>query len=393
MVMTIYFKDFKKEKIGLEVSPTTTIAEAKQLLAKEKQCQECQLKMIFNGKVLQNSSTLDSCKLKDGDQVIFMISKKKAATPAATVTYSESPPSNTTIEGKVDTEACSSQHNSEKTVSEVGEARGSKEQASTDPGFVTGSHRDQAISRIMEMGYARDQVETALRAAFNNPNRAVEYLVMGIPGNLQTNTEAAPNTVSSAQPISEPEPASNTGHGAAHEDDLFAQAAAELRKNRGVTDTTTPAAGNSDNSSLQTIGLTFEDLMQLRSVINGDPEALPPLLESLSERYPELREKIMGNPEVFVSMLLQAVGGAIPSESVDESTVFRSEDPELPNSTTEESAPARAQEMLQLSLEDVTAIDRLCELGFDRDLVIQVYVACDKNEEVAANMLFTNYSE
>ncbi len=42
---------------------------------------------------------------------------------------------------------------------------------------------------------------------------------------------------------------------------------------------------------------------------------------------------------------------------------------------------------IQLAEDEMQAVDRLCELGYDRLAAIQVYLACDKNESLAANLL------
>lgn len=376
-MVSIVFKDFKKEKIPLELDLSSTVLDAKTQLAQKKDCEESQIKLIYSGKVLQDAKSLQVSGLKEGDQVIFMISKKKSTT--TTVTEPQSKEASVPVTQSPAPQTSTSEAPAAQTQEQAG--------SSADPGFVIGAQRNEAVERIMEMGYEREQVDRALRAAFNNPDRAVEYLLMGIPENLQQQQQQQQQQ-SQEQESGDVEQeeagphAESTGEAAG--EDLFAQAAQRGGASGGETEG--EAAGASGGAP-GSIGLTMEDLLALRQVVSGNPEALAPLLENLSNRYPQLREQIMANPEVFVSMLLEAVG-----ENLEDAMTGIDEPGALESGVAATEQPGEDVNV-EVSENDEQAIARLCELGFERALVMQVYFACGKNEEIAANMLFNEFGD
>lgn len=356
--MQIVFKDFKKEKIPVEIELTDSVLSGKEKLASVKNCDVEQIKLVYSGKILQNDKSFESFSIKEGDQIIFMISKPKktpepvkveAAVPTETVTAAEPTPatSTPTVEATPETSA-----------EPVGEFTASS--------FAQGGAREVAIQNIMGMGFERVQVERALRAAYNNPDRAVEYLITGMP--LQEEEPEAP-----AAPVAVSESAADAEStmevDAAPVDDsgnLFEQAAQSNQNADAV-----PAQG---------------DMMsQVRHILQTQPEMAEVILQQLAQSNPQLSEVIQSNPEAFLRYITEGDEGAlagalgIPEEYI----------------TAAEGEEAEAEEgyQIQITEDENAAITRLCELGFDRNLVIQVYFACDKDEETTANLLFTDHAD
>ncbi|NXD32574.1 RHP23 protein, partial [Spelaeornis formosus] len=190
--------------------------------------------------------------------------------------------------------------------------------------FLAGPQLQQAIEGMVEMGFERDQVMRALRASFNNPDRAVEYLFSGNIPNVEGPVPAAP--------------AAGPGAGAA------AGPGAE-----GL-------GGLGDSPQMQ----------RVRQMVQQNPALIQPLLQQIAATNPELAQLINQNPQALYDLL----GGAGDEGDEDDDMMG----PQVMH--------------VNLTQEEAAAVERLEALGFDRQLVLQAYMLCDKNEELAANFLF-----
>jgi len=258
----------------------------------------------------------------------------------------------------------------------------SAQRSMNDPAMMMGTERQAALDNMVAMGFERAEAERAMRAAFYNPDRAVEYLINGIPAGAQQQQQQQ------QQAPAPPAAATATEDDAAMDDmmteltegggqdepvNLFEAAAAAGRGGAGARTAGAASGGQAGLDSIGGIGggdetnLDFlrenPTFQNLRRLVQQQPQMLETVLQQVGASNPQLAQMINSNPEAFLQLL---------GEGADEEGV---------------PLPPGAQNV-SVTEEERDAIERLCRLGFERDMVIQAYFACDKNEELAANFLF-----
>jgi len=222
-----------------------------------------------------------------------------------------------------------------------------------------------------EMGFPKDQVMRAMRASFNNPDRAVEYLMTGIPAHLEREA-AGPSAGAPQQPAQQggtaaagaaqpaaatpaAAPAANTGG----PQNLFQLAQQQQQSGGGGNNAA--AAANIDIEALRSNPI----VQQIRQQLLTNPEGVQPLIQNILATNPEVADTLrtfLNNQE----MLMQLFGDAFEGEG----------------------AQGQAGQQIAVTPEEMASIERLQGMGFSRGQAIQAFIAADRNEEFAANLLF-----
>ena len=181
------------------------------------------LKLIHQGKVLDNEKTLEEAGVSESGFVVVMVSKAKAApkaaaaapaapapapAPAPAAAPATAAPTETPAAAAAPAATPAAPERAEAPEADAAATPAAPTPSATDaaaainaasPSYggaastmVTGDVISETVKQLMDMtGQDEAAVKTALRAAFNNPDRAVEYLFNGLPAGFEA-AQAAP---------------------------------------------------------------------------------------------------------------------------------------------------------------------------------------------------------
>jgi len=392
--MQIIVKTLKQTQFALTVDKTDTVAIVKQKIEQQEGSQHylaSTQKLLYQGKILSDDNkTLGDYGVEDSTFLVIMTSKPVPTTAAPT---KPTPPPQSTPQPEKKPEPKPATQESTTPPPAAPTSAAPTNYADRASALVTGPAREEMVLKIMEMGFERPDVERALRASFNNPDRAVEYLMTGIPNIPEPQAPVVPAATGGAgrgghsPTTGTPQPTQPSGPVAAP----FPVPGAAGRGAAAPAPTAAGAwpsavgAGAGTGSPLDFLR-NNPQFNVLRQAVQQNPNLLPPLLQQLGAANPQLAQLITQNQEEFFNLINEPVAPQPDFSQLLGSLAGAGGQPGAGGA----GAGAVPPGYIQVTQEEKAAIDRLTDLGFDRQLAIEAFLVCDRNEAEAANYLLNN---
>lgn len=329
--MKITLKNLQQQTFTIDIEPDQTVKSLKEQIEALKGAEypASGQKLIYSGKILSDEQPLSDYEIDEKKFIVVMVSKPKVVAPPAASAPATSTPAPPQAKSPTPPPPKAPESQPSSTPAAPAVSVGS---AVAESVLLRGPEYERTVEQIMAMGYERPQVEQALRASFNNPERAVEYLLSGIPPELaQGEVDVDPAAIGGNLPES--------------------------------------AEGAEDPLGFLRSQPQFE---QMRTVVRENPQLLNALLQQIGQTNPALLQVISENQEEFVRLLNE---DALPTSG---------------SGTAVREGGGVGGFQIQMTTQDREAIERLKSLGFPEHLVVQAYFACEKNETLAANFLLSS---
>ncbi|XP_054746410.1 UV excision repair protein RAD23 homolog A isoform X3 [Anastrepha obliqua] len=189
-------------------------------------------------------------------------------------------------------------------------------QSRAESNLLMGEEYNRTVASMIEMGYSRTMVLSAMAASYNNPERAVEYLISGLPEvpdgfNATTAAVGEDKPDNSAAGDGEtPRTSSDGGEDVEPANHIYS-IDDNLSSRDGVYG---QHSSESHNASLgNVLRPAHEDpfrflrnqpqFLLMRSLVYENPDSLHSLLQQIGRTNPPLLQLISENQEAFLSML------------------------------------------------------------------------------------------
>jgi len=345
--MIITFKTLEQKTFKLEIDESETVLVLKQKIEEDRKTgyPVAGQKLIYSGKILDDDKLISEYKIDPVKNfVVVMVVKpkskvtekpKETETSTSQSSASSEPTSMETSDSGATASTNESNLSAVATPSTPSDTPASVTQntvESAESTLLTGSALESSITELMSLGFSREQVMRALNSSFHNADRAAEYLLSGnIPDSQEESEDMS----------------------------------------------TAPAAGNSPAPTASDLHFlrNLPQFQLMRQQVQTNPGSLPQLLQQIGRSNPELLSVISQHQEEFIA-LLNETGSSDGGESNT-----------LASAGAHGGSDGGQSLQIQVTPSEKEAIERMVAMGFAESEVIQAFFACDKNEQLAIELL------